>query len=1126
MKQGILSASIVMLTLTAWVCPVDGQTVLVEAEGFANRGGWVIDQQFMDQMGSPFLLAHGMGEPVKDAATAVIFPAPGKYRVWVRTRDWVAPWKAPGAPGRFQLLIGRTPLPVVFGTEGAQWHWQDGGMIEIPQKQIVLVLHDLTGFEGRCDAIVFSADMNFVPPNEGEPMAAFRRSGISRPRQENDGLGLPEQPQDAGAFDLVVVGGGIAGTCTAVSAARLGLPVALIQDRPVLGGNNSTEVRVHLNGEVNQPPYPALGGVVNELDTGLRGNAQPAENYNDQQKLDVVKAEKNIHLFLDMHALKVEKQGDRIVAVIAQHIQNGSRLRFTAPLFADCTGDGALGFLAGADYRMGRESRSETDEPLAPDQPDKMTMGASVQWYSVQGGAPTGFPDCPWALPFDEQSCHYLIRGDWDWETGMNRDQITEFELVRDHALRAVYGNWAYLKNKSQDRAKYADRKLEWVAYIAGKRESRRLLGDVILVQQDIQRQRRFPDSFVTTTWSIDLHYPDPKNSKYFPGEEFRSVAKYAPIKPYPIPYRCLYSRNVRNLLIAGRCISVTHVALGTVRVMRTGGMMGELIGMAASLCKKHATDPRGVYENHLGELKQLARSGVGKSARTDDAAYTRAAENGRLANEGLRRCRRFVEGWLQNADPKTGLIPRNLERDKDIWNAEDCAADNYPFMVLTAALTDRPLFEGRMREMLDTETRLTNRVGNLPDTYSFSKQTFLYPQPDAGRIIFGSAEYAKDGLIPLTEWLGPSPWSQRMLNILDDLWNRAPIETPYGNIVSTSQEINGDMLQTLSRVYWLTGQKRYLDWAVRLGDYYLLDVHHPTRDESALRLRDHGCEIVSGLCELYATVHFAMPAKRAAYAGPIHVMLDRILEVGVNEHGLFYDSINPKTGRHDPGLTDTWGYDLNGFYTVYLIDKTETYRQAVIKALSNLYDYYSYPAYKWGGSDDYADSIESAINLYNREPVESAGRWIDGEIKVMWDIQKPNGVIEGWHGDGNFARTTIMYCFWKTRGLTIQPWREDVIFGAVPEGGALKITLKADSRWQGKLVFDTARHQTIMKMPLDWPRINQFPEWFTVKDKTRYMVHDLGTNSKLAYMGTQLADGLPITLEPGVERHFLVEPR
>jgi len=609
-KVTIAGALIFAILTSAFVSYARAQTVLIEAEGFENHGGWVVDQQFMDQMGSPFLLAHGLGRPVEDAATTMTLPTVGKYRVWVRTRDWVAPWKAPGAPGKFQLLVNGVPLATVFGTEGAAWHWQDGGTIRVAGSPITLALHDLTGFEGRCDAIVFSAD-DFTPPNDIGQIKAFRRKLI----------GLPGEPQDAGNFELVVVGGGMAGTCTAISAARLGLQVALIQNRPVLGGNNSSEVRVHLNGQINLPPYPALGDVVKELDTGLRGNAQPAGNYDDQKKLRVVRAEKNLRLFLNMHAFEVEKVGDRIGAVIARNIENGTELRFAAPLFADCTCDGNLGHLAGADYRMGREGRGQTGESLAPEKSDKMTMGASVQWYSVETEDDASFPDCPWALQFDEKSCHYLTRGDWDWETGMNRDQITEFEFIRDHGLRAVYGNWAYLKNSSNKTADYAGRKLEWVAYIAGKRESRRLLGDVILQQQDLQQRKRFPDAFVTTTWSIDLHYPNPKNSKYFPGEEFRSIAKFNHIKPYPIPYRCLYSRNIPNLMMAGRCISVTHVALGTVRVMRTGGMMGELIGMAAALCNKHNTGPRGVYQDHLAELKQLARRGVGRSTGDSDAA-------------------------------------------------------------------------------------------------------------------------------------------------------------------------------------------------------------------------------------------------------------------------------------------------------------------------------------------------------------------------------------------------------------------------------------------------------------------------------------------------------------------------
>jgi hypothetical protein len=602
-RKPIRSILICVTLLLSFASITAAQTILIEAEAFTNHGGWVVDQQFMDQMGSPFLLAHGLGKPVSDAVTTVTFPAAGTYRVWVRTRDWVAPWNAPGAPGRFQVLVNGTPLNATFGTEGAPWHWQKGGAIRVTNLQITVSLHDLTGFEGRCDAIIFTTDTNFAPPNAGEQMAAFR----------SQALGLSSKPKDAGNFDLVVVGGGISGSCAAVSAARLGLQVALIQNRPVLGGNNSSEVRVHLGGEINLPPYPAIGNVVKELDSGHQGNARPAQFYDDNRKMGVVQAEKNIHLFVNMHAFKVEKQGGRIVAVVAKHIINGSEWRFSAPLFVDCTGDGTLGYLAGADYRMGRESKEQTGESMAPEKPDKMTMGSSVMWYSAQSNQPESFPDCPWALQFTEESCQQATRGDWNWEAGLNRDQITEFEYIRDHSFRAIYGNWAFQKNHSRNKDKYAKLKLDWVAYIGGKRESRRLLGDIILQQQDIQKRKRFPDSFVTSTWSIDLHYPDPKNSKYFPGEEFLTICTQPKIKPYPIPYRCLYSRNVQNLMMAGRCISVTHVALGTVRVMRTCGMMGELVGMSASLCKKYNTDPRGVFQDHLSGLKQIAKSGVGK---------------------------------------------------------------------------------------------------------------------------------------------------------------------------------------------------------------------------------------------------------------------------------------------------------------------------------------------------------------------------------------------------------------------------------------------------------------------------------------------------------------------------------
>ena len=493
---------------------------------------------------------------------------------------------------------------------------------------------------------------------------------------------------------------------------------------------------------------------------------------------------------------------------------------------------------------------------------------------------------------------------------------------------------------------------------------------------------------------------------------------------------------------------------------------------------------------------------------------YDTALLNGQLASEGFRRCHRYVDGWLKLADPATGLLPRN--RKDRYWNAKDAAADNYPFMVLTTFFTDRAMFEGRMKDMLRTETRLTSRIGSLPDTYDFARKGFPAGPPNLPDILFGASEYIKDGLLPLTEWLGPSPWSERMIAILDDMWQHAPVDTPSGRIVSTDVEVNGEMLQVLSRVYWLTGDRKYLEWALRLGDYYLLGQHHPTRDQQMLRLRDHGCEIVSGLCELYATVHFAMPDKQQEYSGPVHEMLDRILAVGRNQDGLFYNCINPISGTPvDKGIADTWGYTYNGVYTVYQIDGTKAYQEATRQALSRIS---RYPGYRWEGSssDGYADSIESALNLYNREPVADAARWLDTEIKVMWGKQKSDGVIEGWHGDGNFARTTIMYCLWKTQGVYAQPWREDLRIGAVREDDILFVTLTADKDWEGKLYFDTPRHQTQMRLPVDWPRINQFPEWFTVDARKGYPLEDVLTGTSETLDGTRLRDGIPQSCKAG----------
>lgn len=594
-------------------CGLNAASVLVEAESFTEKGGWVVDQQFMDQMGSPFLLAHGYGKPVEDAVVEVMFPEPATYHVWVRTRDWVAPWKkqdipkdmrADGFPGKFQVLINGAPLNKEFGKESADWKWESGGTVSVDNRKVQIALHDLTGFDGRCDAILFTTDSRPVIPNRDPDMAVFRRKL----------LGYPEKAPDAGEFDLVVCGGGIAGICAAINGARHGCRVALIQDRPVLGGNNSSEVRVHLGGGSMLPPYTSLGQVVREIDPMQHGNAEPGNVYRDDKKLSVVMKEQNIKLFLNMHANSVEMDGSKIRAVIAQHIETGKRLRFPSKLFADCTGDGTIGYLAGADYRLGRESKKETGEECAEDKADTMTMGTSIMWYAVDGKE--DFPETPWALHFNSQTVQKLKRGNWNWETGMRHNQVDEFEYIRDYGLRAVFGNWSCLKNNPETKESYKNSKLGWVAYVGGKRESRRLMGDVILKQQDIVEEREFDDGCVVTTWPVDLHYPVP--TKGMDADPFRSTAKFIKIKPYPVPYRCLYSRNIDNLFMAGRNISVTHVALGTVRVMRTTGLMGEVVGIAAGLCKEHGTTPRGVYKDYLAEFKEILGKASAKPIMSD----------------------------------------------------------------------------------------------------------------------------------------------------------------------------------------------------------------------------------------------------------------------------------------------------------------------------------------------------------------------------------------------------------------------------------------------------------------------------------------------------------------------------
>lgn len=602
--------------------PALAAEVLIEAEQFTELGGWDVDQQSMDQMGSPYLLAHGLGVPVKDATTTVKLPTAGTYRVWVRTRDWVAPWKVPGAPGKFQLVINGTPLKETFGTKGADWHWHDGGTIDL-EGVVTLTLHDLTGFEGRCDAIVLTTDHQASPPNADPEMLAYRRKLLN----------LQGPPREAGTFDLVVVGGGVAGTAAAVSAARNGLNVALIQDRPVLGGNASSEVRVWPEGHTRQKPFPRIGDIVEEIcppRTAAAGNARGKAVYDDQRKLDVVTAEPRITLLLEYRVNAVETSDLQIQSVTAQHIRTAERITVRGKLFADCTGDATVGYLAGATYAISSEGnmgasnlwnvldQADNNQVLHCECKDKDAL--TVQTEAGLVAAP--FPKLPWALdlsnkPFPGRKSYKAQwantplsnLGGWFWESGFDKDPINDIERIRDLNMRAMYGAWDALKNVD---GQYPNHRLGWSAFIAGKRESRRLVGDVMLKADDFRKGTTWPDPAFPNSWHIDIHVPHPDYKKDLQGEEFISEAttgkEYSYKGPYWAPYRCLYSKNIKNLFMAGRDISVEREAIGPIRVMRTCGMMGEVVGKAAWICVRYETSPRGVYESHLAELQDLMK--------------------------------------------------------------------------------------------------------------------------------------------------------------------------------------------------------------------------------------------------------------------------------------------------------------------------------------------------------------------------------------------------------------------------------------------------------------------------------------------------------------------------------------
>ena len=577
--------------------------ILVEAEAFNDFGGWLLDSQFEIEMGSPYLLAHGIGKPVADAKTAISVTDAGEYNVWVRAKDWV-----PGHhPGRFTLAVNGTTLDTEFGANDQDWNWQLGGRVELPAGDVKLALHDLTGFCGRCDAIYFGRDDAAPPEGVDDAARAWRR----RLR------GLPDEPADAGSFDVIVVGGGVAGVAATLTAARLGERVVLVQDRPYLGGNASMEIGLK--------PGGVTGPLIEDL-----SRRTPSGDLYAKQLLD---AEPNAVVFLDHTVYNAITADSSIVSIDARDARSGREIRLSAPIFIDCTGKCILGLHSGAETQFGQESQAEYGESLAPEYGNDMHHGNTLFFRTRMADSPVHFPSVPWATevakdfsdlggqlkkpgtenapgpavnPLDranDPTIRKRMKRPFThfWEYGQSLDPYTKGEEIRDHLLRAIYGTFSNVKTMEPDL--YANLEFDWLAYVPAQGEHRRYKGDYILTETDVRTHRQFPDAVVQNGGAFCLHYAG--NEKY----DFR--LKYwewdeRDGKPYDIPFRCLYSASVRNLMMAGKHMSATHIASSNTKFMGNGGQHAIATAAAAHLCRKYDTTPRGVYENHLSELQAV----------------------------------------------------------------------------------------------------------------------------------------------------------------------------------------------------------------------------------------------------------------------------------------------------------------------------------------------------------------------------------------------------------------------------------------------------------------------------------------------------------------------------------------
>jgi hypothetical protein len=568
-----------------------------------------------------------------------------------------------------------------------------------------------------------------------------------------------------------------------------------------------------------------------------------------------------------------------------------------------------------------------------------------------------------------------------------------------------------------------------------------------------------------------------------------------------------------------------------------------------------------------------LVATTPGNVAATSDKTpdiFARARERGRRFERAVSAMQRLMRVWLTHADARTLLLPDRIPgpgsglkpgEDPRQYTPHNSGADLYPYLILTAELTDPAVYRGRMMEMLRNEVRYTSTVASIPGNLDLKTGTLGPPS------FFGAGEYAKDGLVSVTEYLGRTPWYSRMVDMIADAMERAPVESTFGRLPASDSELNGDYLQVLARLSLMTGDQRFTDWARRIADAYIDEVIPGSHGvpsgrwdftahtgDQHLRLRDHGNELVVGLVLQYANEQRWRTPRAEKWRPVIARMLDRILE-SANADGMLYNEVDTATLKPiQHGLSDNWGYIYGAVYTFYQCTGETRYRDAVVRVLRHLPSYRKYvweprrdPQLPLGSFDGYADAIESAIYLVARESVPEALDWIESEMRVMLDMQKPDGHVEYWYGEGNFNRTAMLYALMQSQGVRPVQWQPGMEVGAVRSGDAASASMSTsaaqpdyglynDGQHQAaaesseperlylslvlpsptSMRFDYARHRRVLNLDRNYVRLNEFPEWFIVDDNTLYRIRPSnetpGGSRDMIRLGSELVQGVELT--------------